>query len=103
MPVVLVMVAQWARRGGLPRGVLAGLLALGEVMAMGVLLIASHLFDSVDGTLPHDAAMLAQLVIAAAAAAVVVVEPLVLVLERRRLEAGDPVVATARVVTRERS
>ena len=103
MPAVLAVVAQWARRGGLPRGVLVGLLALGEVMVMVGLLIAAHLFDDVDGTLPHDAAMLAQLAIAAAAAAVVVVEPLVLVLERRRLEADDPVVATARVVTRERS
>lgn len=102
-PALVAAAAWWARRGGFPRGALVIAAVIAEAVALLAFAVEAHLFEEVEHTLPQDLAVFAQIVVVAGAAALLVIEPLAFVLERRRLEDGDPVVATARVVTRGRA
>lgn len=102
-PILVAAAARWAWRGGFPRGMLVLVIAIAEAVVLLVLALTVHLLDEqVEGTFAQRIAAYAQLAMVATAAAIFVVEPLVFILERRRLENEDPVVATARVVTRRR-
>ena len=103
IPVLFVaavlIVAWWARRGGFGRGLAAGLVGSMSGLAAAVVLSVAHVFDVQDAD--NAAAVIAELCLPGLffyGPVVCVTDVVLHLLERRRLEATDPVFPTARVV-----
>lgn len=98
---VPIIVAALALRRGLASGLLAGFLAFGAaVVNLGILTVV-HLLSEVSENAPGHALRMALLVMMVAGPLTVIVELSARVLERRHLEATDPVFPTARIVSSE--
>lgn len=97
--VVLVLVAAiWAIGGGFPRGAVAGVAIGGGGFFAAVTIAAQHILSDPIYNLAGELAFVSLLGLLVLGAGMVIVEPVLQVLERRRLEASDPVFPTARVV-----
>lgn len=95
-----LVIALWARRGGIGRGLTAGLVASITGFLAAVVISAAHLLDP-GAAIGNTSAVLAELcllVLFFLGPAVIVADWFVHVRERSRLEASDPVFPTARVV-----
>jgi hypothetical protein len=98
VPLVILATVWWAFRGRLPRAILPALLAAGNLVAVVVAWVNAHLFEDTDTRVLTAGAIITSFLLAAAGIWLFLVEIVVPFLERRRLEASDPVFPTARLV-----
>jgi hypothetical protein len=96
-PLVILGACLWARRG-FPRALMPAVLAVGNLVALVAAWIMAHLFESTDDPALTILAVLSAIALAAVGVWMSIVEIAAPILERRRLEATDPVFPTARVV-----
>jgi len=93
-----VAAAWWARRS-FPRAIVPGLLAAATSFGTFALFVVVHLFDEVDANGAMDIALILQAPLFFLGLVQTVAEPVLPILERRRLERDeDPVFPTARLV-----
>ena len=97
LPLIVLAACLWARRG-FPRALLPAILAVGAFLALVAVWIAVHLFETSDDPPLTILAILSTVGAALAGVWLSVVEIAAPILERRRLEATDPVFPTARAL-----
>jgi hypothetical protein len=97
LPLVVLAACLWARRG-FPRALLPAVLAVGAFLALVAMWIAAHLFDTTDDPPLTVLAILSTVGGALTGIWMAIVEIAAPILERRRLEATDPVFPTARAL-----
>ena len=95
----LTAAAAWWSRRRYPRGFVTALLAIATGFGNFILFLAIHLFDDMDSNGAMSLALLLQVPVFFGGLALLIAEPMLPVLERRRLEEEeDPVFPTARLV-----
>jgi hypothetical protein len=97
--LMILAVTVWAVRGGFPRGLLAGAVTTAGAFITAVAIAFQHLLTDPIYNTTGSVALLCIFALFLLGPAIFVAEVVLYWLERRRLEATDPVFATARVVS----
>lgn len=99
---VICGLALWARRG-FPRGIVAGAIAVANIVVVAGSWLTAHLFTTTDLPMITSLATTSSFATSAVGVVVAVLDVVLPIWERRRLAASDPVFPSARIVTQSES